>query len=516
MIAALPALLLAGLHSPVQAETGGHREESAWMESFYAPRAYAPDWGGAGSPLAARAQALLAKAGEHGLSPDDYAVAPQAASPAQADAALTLAMLRYLHDLRAGRTSRKLDAGAGAPAAPFDPAPLLRQALAAGRLDELPAAAAPQLPLYHRLTASLARYRELAAQRFDALPSLPSTKALAPGDSYRGAAALRVLLRALGDLEAGVSGGAGEDYAPELAEAVARFQDRHGLAADGKLGAQTMAALQVPLSRRVRQIELALERLRWLPGLRGPLIAINLPSYRLWAFRTTDAAAQPALAMRVIVGRAGLHPTPLFIGQLRYVEFHPYWNVPTSITRSEILPALARDPGYLATHDMELVDRQGRPAGDGDGALAALRAGSLRVRQRPGPQNALGPLKFGLPNAMDIYLHGTPARQLFQATRRDFSHGCIRVEQPAALAAFVLEGQAGWNPDAVEEALAQGQTRNVPLRASLPVVIFYATALAGQDGRTLFANDIYGLDAELEAALQAAQAARRRTGAAPH
>jgi murein L,D-transpeptidase YcbB/YkuD len=206
----------------------------------------------------------------------------------------------------------------------------------------------------------------------------------------------------------------------------------------------------------------------------------------------------------VIVGKAMRGETPMFIGQVRYVEFSPYWNVPTSILRNELLPRLARDPSFLKREDMEIVTGGGTAVAGAD-AIAGLRSGELRLRQRPGPNNALGGVKFGLPNAMDIYLHATPARELFERTRRDFSHGCIRVGDPPALARFVLSDLPEWSAARIDAAMVAGSNRIVNLPSPIPVVVFYTTAIADSEGRALFLPDVYAHDVELAAAL-----ARRR------
>jgi murein L,D-transpeptidase YcbB/YkuD len=180
---------------------------------------------------------------------------------------------------------------------------------------------------------------------------------------------------------------------------------------------------------------------------------------------------------------------------MRYLEFNPYWNVPRSILEKEILPKLARNPAYLTQNEMETV-----PPG---ASVADLRAGRARVRQRPGAKNSLGPIKFAMPNPMDIYLHSTPAREVFERSRRDLSHGCIRVEQPAALAQYVLGRQRRWDADAIQEALQPGPTRHVDLAHAIPVVIFYATAITDTNGSPRFVADIYGRDAKLEQELAA-------------
>jgi len=455
---------------------------------------------------------LLEQAGAHGLDPERYGAADlarrldtvrDASAAAALERDLEAAMLHYLRELRAGRTPsvyRAPDEADTVDRVSRLPS-RLAEAVRDDRLQELVEDAAPAIPLYRRVMASLAHYRELA-RLHPAWPPLPAaTGAVAVGDRYRGTALLRERLHLLGDLDADGAAG-GDRYTEELAAALKRFQARHGLAEDGVLGPQTMRALAVPLAHRAAQLALTLERLRWLPPLpRGPTVIVNLPAYRLWAFDSSAGVAEAPLEMRIIVGTAAKTPTPLFIGQLRYLEVNPYWNVPRSITLHEILPKLARDSAYLAKNDMELVGAGGRVQLAPDAALAALRAGSARVRQRPGARNVLGALKFAMPNPMDIYLHSTSSKELFDRSRRDLSHGCIRVERPIELAQFVLADPQAWNAAAIEAAIRVGKTRTVTLRTPVPVVLFYATAVTERDGRILFAEDIYGRDGPLLEAL---------------
>lgn len=468
---------------------------------------------GAQARLALR---LLDAAGAHGLDPAHYGAGalaarlpalrgPDAAAAFERD--LDAAMLRYLGDLHGGRTASVYRAPGGASAR-FDPAARLAAALRAGRLEQAVEDAAPALPLYRRVQASLARHRELA-RRHPEWPPLPAIEgaALAAGERYAGAALLAERLRLLGDLDAAAAVDAGDGLlTPALAAALGRFQARHGLAEDRKLGPRTLAALAVSPGRRADQLALTLERLRWLPPLApGPVVAVNLPAYRLWAFDSREGASAQPLEMRIIVGTAARTPTPLFIGEMRYLELNPYWNVPRSIVVGEIIPKLARNPSYLRENDMELVPASGQalPEAGAGAALAALRAGSARLRQRPGPRNVLGALKFAMPNPMNIYLHSTSAKELFARARRDLSHGCIRVERPVELAEFVLADPARWNAAALEAAIGSGRTRTLALAAPVPVVLFYATAVADRDGRALFADDIYGQDPPLLRALRA-------------
>jgi murein L,D-transpeptidase YcbB/YkuD len=493
--AAIHALAAQAAQSPTP-PTGPY-DERGWLARFYAPRKYAPAWN---PTTAAAALWVLRRATLQGLDPLDYGtdalqrqLRAGGAGDARFDVALTAAMLRYLADLRVGRVrseyhTRQLDARLRR----YDPVERLRAGLAAGRLQAAVQAAEPSAPQYGLVKTALARYRELAKQPYPALP-VPDAKVL-PGGAYPAAQALFERLVLLGDLPADASPPAAGTYGEQMAEGVRRFQARHGLVDDGVLGRGTIAALNVPPGKRVRQLELTLERLRWLPEIgSGPVIVVDLPSYRLWAFQ--NGSAEPPLEMRVVVGTALKTETPLFVGQMRYLEFNPYWNVPRSILEKEMLAKIARNPAYLAQNDMETV-----PAG---ASVADLRAGRARVRQRPGPKNSLGAIKFAMPNPMDIYLHSTPARELFARSRRDLSHGCIRVEDPAALARWVLGGQRQWNADAVQAALQPGPTRHVDLPRAIPVVIYYATASVDSQGSPHFAADIYGRDAKLEQELAA-------------
>jgi murein L,D-transpeptidase YcbB/YkuD len=493
------------------------------LEEIYRETDYAPRWLPAGS-AASSMLAELSNAASHGLDPADYDVAwisgevnaIQAGDRApervaRADVALTVSFCRFLSDLNRGRvTPEQAGFKFGRDEKPLDLPALLRSGVTTGRWHDAVAAAEPSFPLYRRLKEALARYRSFAAVSVPPLPPLPGGKRkIEPGESYPGVAALSERLRLVGDLPPAAAAPTDDKYQGALVDGVRAFQSRHGLKDDGVLGKDTLAELATPVSARLRQIELSLERLRWLPELPpGPLIAVNIPSFRLWAFAYGRDEVTPQLTMPVIVGRAvKARETPVFIGQMRYVEFSPYWNVPPAIQRSEIVPKLERDgaAGYWNGEGFEAVsiDGKGAPITALDAnTIAGLKSGALRVRQRPGQKNALGAVKFVLPNTMDIYLHSTPAQQLFSETRRDFSHGCIRVEDPPALAAFVLRDQPAWTPERIRDAMAAGKLSTVTLTQPIPVVLFYTTAIVDSVGRDLFTSDIYGLDAKLESALR--------------
>lgn len=488
------------------------------IRRVYARRGHAAAWttaDGALSTAARSVAAVLQQADTHGLDPAAYltrsletarvAADRDRPSRAERDVAFTLAVLRYMKHLHLGRVDpREVGLRLDTWAEPHDFPDVLAAALdrgdVVGALDRL----APPWPLYAQLREARRRYRTLTDASW-ATP-LRLVAPVRPGAPLPAAPALRARLAALGDLPGGAVDAAATTLDPALVAALVRFQRRHGLTPDGVLGRRTIAALDVPPSARLRQIDVALERLRWVPDLgQRPVVAVNIPMFGLWAWSTDPRTSAPALAMDVIVGRAMRTETPVLVDAIERVIFRPYWNVPVSIVRDEVLPALARDPGYLDRQRMELV------RGPGDDAvvvpvtpdaIARLAAGSLRLRQRPGPHNALGLVKFVFPNRESVYMHGTPAPALFAQARRDFSHGCIRVEDPAALAAWVLKDLPDWPPERIGAAMQATAPQQVDLPSPIDVVLFYLTAaVLPEDGALHFADDIYGHDARLAAAL---------------
>lgn len=465
------------------------------------------------SPAARSATDLVARAAEDGLDPDDYAASEltaltasldgptpvPAAMAARFDVLLSSAVLRYLRHLHLGRVDpRTLGWQMTVPAEGHDFVAVVREAITAGAIGPAAANLAPALNQYTALKRALADYRRLAA----AEPPAPTfTATVKPGEPLPDGAALHRLLVALGDLPGDAPAPAAAIYDDTLRAGVARFQERHGLEPDGVIGRTTQEALGVPLSWRLRQIELALERLRWLPDMSGRLIAVNIPMFQLFAWNAVPSSNPPALTMRVVVGRALDTRTPVFAERLQHVIFRPFWNVPTSIARGEILPNIRKTPDYLDRQHMELV----RGAMDASPVieptsdhLARVGRDGIRIRQRPGPTNALGLVKFMFPNQNDVYMHDTPATQLFARARRDFSHGCIRVEDPTALASWVL----GWSPADVRGALQGTDNRRVDLANPVQVVIFYTTAAVDPTtGVPRFATDVYRQDGVLDKAL---------------
>jgi len=252
-------------------------------------------------------------------------------------------------------------------------------------------------------------------------------------------------------------------------------------------------------------MQLTLERWRWLPhDFEEPPIIVNIPEFHLRAFSSVQQGSV-ALEMNVIVGKAYGHKTPVFADTMQYVVLRPYWNVPPSIQRSEITAGIQKDRDYIAKKGFEVITHSGEVVTSGpisDEVLARLRAGTLEVRQKPGPSNALGLVKLIFPNSYNVYLHSTPVQELFSRSRRDFSHGCIRVEKPAELTAWVLRNNPGWTLERVREAMQNGKdNQRVNLAKPVPVLILYATAIVDEAGAAHFFDDIYGLDADLEKVL---------------
>jgi murein L,D-transpeptidase YcbB/YkuD len=317
----------------------------------------------------------------------------------------------------------------------------------------------------------------------------------------------------IGDLPTDTSATASDLYQGALVTAVKRFQTRHGLEPDGRIGKATLAQLNTPLSFRVRQIELSLERWRQLPyDSSGPAIVLNLPEFRLRAF---GAGHNLELEMKIVIGQARRLRTPVLSSELDTIIFRPYWSVPLSIQRNELIRDIARDPSYIAKNDFELVTTQDVVETKEvvpEKLLAQLRSGKLRLRQRPGPKNSLGLVKFAFPNPYNVYMHDTPAKSLFAKARRDFSHGCIRLEKAEDLAEWLLRTESAWTQERIVEAMQGTESISVPLKHSIPVVTIYRTAVVLESGEVHFFTDIYGEDAALEKELAKRAPARITSG----
>lgn len=449
-----------------------------------------------------------------GLNPADYdaeGLAAQsrslkAASPtAQAsfDVSLTAATMRYISDLRIGRINPKhLKFGIDVQSKKYNlPEFIAQQVVNAGNLQSVLDQIEPPYIGYRSIETALKQYLDLAAKG-DGAKIPAGTKTIVQGDPYAGTAQLADRLRLLGDLP---PGGSFDSYSGALVEGVKHFQSRHGLPTDGKLDAATLRELNTPVSQRVQEIDDALERWRWMPTeFQQPPVLVNIPEFRLRAYSENH---QLALSMNVVVGKAAPTQTPVFTNDIRFIVFRPYWNVPPGILRRSVIPNITKSSGYIARERFEVTDSSGKlVSAPSDDLAAGLRSGKYSIRQKPGPANALGLIKFMFPNSHSVYLHSTPSTELFAKSRRDFSSGCIRVEKPAELAAFLLrnqpDGQEPWTVARVQAAMDSGRdNRQVNLTVKVPVLILYVTAVAEEDGTVHFFDDIYGHDKRLNALL---------------
>jgi murein L,D-transpeptidase YcbB/YkuD len=507
------------------------RDVAVDLRALYPPGSGSLFWFDGSRPSAAllSGTATLRAADARGLDPGRYdaalleeeaqrAAAGAPLSPrdrALLDVAVTAGFLRHLSDAHRGCAPAGKAGRVGLPERRLDRPALLREARASGRPDDVVARVEPRHAGYARLKEALARQR--ARPPPPRLPELPRSGKVSPGDAWDGIPAMRALLASLGDLPSGQAGEAPADATVldgALAAALKRFQERHGLAADGVVGKGTRAAMEIAPETRARQIELALERWRWLPDPGRRVVLVELPLAELSAIE--PGRADLDLRMKVVIGESRRHATPMFTAPLTAVVFRPYWIPPPRILREEVLPAARKKPGWLEKRGMEIVatpEAGAPPLAPTDEVLARVERGELVIRQRPGPRNDLGAVKFVVQDPQCIALHGTPHGRLFELARRDRSHGCIRLEHPDALAAWVLRDEPGW--DAARIAGAQGEDRTtwVRLREPIPVLFLYATAAVDRDGTEHYVGDIYGQDAVLEAALGAGVAAPRTRGA---
>ncbi|HEX6861893.1 MAG TPA: L,D-transpeptidase family protein [Thermoanaerobaculia bacterium] len=479
------------------------------MQQVYQDRDYRPIWLRGGRPGGAARDLVrsICRSGEEGLRPADYDLAglrtalasldrkggPEPADLAALDLRLTALLLGLGTDLLSGRLDpRTVDDGWYLRSRRSSVDSTLRAALlkedSPDMLDEL----RPRQKEYGELLEALGDYRKILGD--GGWAPVPAGKPLGRGDRGPRVRALRERLHASGGLG---SGKESEVYDDDVAKAVAHFQIRHGMAPDSSVGPVTLSALNVPVEHRIRQIELNLDRYRWLPAeFADRYILVNIPDYHLYAYD----GGKLRFEQRVIVGDEYQNATPVFADSMTYLVFRPEWNVPPSILVKEILPRLQEDDDYdLAAQGLELVDTAGRVVRDpseidwDDVDTSDLH---YRVRQKPGPANALGRLKFMFPNRFNIYLHDTPSRKLFERSRRTLSHGCVRVEDPVQLAGFVLDGQDGWNEARVREETERRDgkgNRAVSLEEPVPVYLLYLTAFV-RDGELHFRNDPYGKD----------------------
>lgn len=514
------AEIAAAVQRIVQQPSAKDATPAVWADvrTFYAARGGSPAWTGGRLERADEALHVVRRAFEHGLVASDYdepalarrieqlrgrdrGAAPDpdhAQQSADLDVRLTTALLALGRDVAIGRGSpERADVRWRARRAPPDLPGTLNAAAANGLASWLDAIR-PVHPEYAALQKALAGLHAL--QKRGGWPNVPG-KPLKPGATGRQVEALRARLTATGELTGDAltapSAGGPSAYDASVEDAVRRFQERHGLKPTGLADAATLAEMNVPIGARLQQVAINLNRWRWMPDDLGARhIFVNIPSYSL----AVREAGRTVLSMRVIVGQAdGRHHTPIFSAMMTSVVFSPYWNIPDTIADGEIAPAVARDPAYLARQNidvlrvtggrMELVDPSTVNWDDPQSVK------HLVFRQRPGAANALGHVKFLLPNPFNVYLHDTPADHLFARPGRALSHGCVRLEQPEALARYVLRDQPEWGDAQIAEAMHAGIERTVKLKQPLPVHTAYFTAWVDEHGVLHFFRDVYRYDA---------------------
>lgn len=519
-IFALPMAFSLALALPAQADT--HPTDIAlpeelqhsviapvWpaIQEFYAARDNAPLWLEDGKPnsRAKKALAHLAAADQEGLDPTHYdapaliaRIAAEGPHGLLLDLEITGQVLHFLYEVRHGRLPDTDGTEAGAA---FDAVQALTMLTEAPDIAVALQNAVPGNAPYRALRRALSTYRAIAtSEEMTPIPAGPSIK---PGMADPRVPLIRDRLGKLGDLVAKPNGTEGELYDPVLVQSVIRFQKRHGLEPDGVVGKNTLAEMNISIAARIDQIAVNMERWRWLPSdLGNDYILVNIAGFRLEVFEL----GVPSLEMAVVVGRP-FRRTPVFSAAISYLEFSPTWTVPPTILREDIIPGMRKDPEFLAkkgirifsswNHDAQVIDPK---AIDWQAPTSQLM--SYRYVQPAGPKNALGRVKFMFPNKYSVYLHDTPDKNLFGRASRAFSSGCIRVEQPTALATLLLADQPKWTGPEIDKAMNLDSPVKVPLNKQMPIYITYATAWVGEGGTIEFRPDIYERDATLQESLR--------------
>jgi len=446
-----------------------------------------------------------------GLDPQEYNLdrllklwhTVSATELAQLDTSITYSLVKYIHDVSYGQlkpheTNPELFAEAGK--SDFNPLLTIKQVIGVSDLDQFFQKLPPQHYHYQSLVSALARYRKLAAA--GGWPQVAGGDSLRPGQHDRRVPMIRERLKVTGELQEETTVNNTELYDPELEEAVKIFQRHHGLTQDGVVGKKTTAAMNITANQKVDMIRINMARWRWhAHELGDKYILVNIASFNLKAFQ--DNSDTPALDFAVIVGQ-GQHQTPVFSDTIAYLDFNPYWNVTPSIAANEELPNLRKDPNHLSNRHIRVFSSWQPEAVELDSTVMdweTVTPGRMRgykLRQDPGPWNALGKVKFVFPNQYSVYMHDTASPNLFQRTKRDFSHGCIRVSNPLELAIFVLNGQdGGWTREKVIELYGKDTRKVVRLSRPVPVHITYQTVWVDKDGTINFNGDVYARDEKL-------------------
>ena len=486
----------------------------ALLFQFYLERDMAPVWVHDDVPTERAHEVLeiLEASRYDGLNPDNYDIkairrlisSDQSDDLAELDLRLSLSLMQFVADLGSGRTEpSKVDPQLFVYPQDVDKAKAIRAAAEAERIGVFVGAYRPRQVEYWRLKGVLANYRAIA--RAGGWPAIDAGPTMTQGDRSPRIAQLRARLLRGGDLARPVNEAAPVDpelFDQALAEAVERFQERHGLERDFRVGPLTLKALNTPIEEQIEQLVLNLERRRWMSDrVESRYIHVNLADFHLELIDGGDVAFDTP----VVIGSL-YNKTPVFTADMTYLVINPYWNVPKSIATRELVPKARKDRDYFRRNGFELFENWEEDADQLDSTRidwsdVGVDNYRYKLRQRPGPKNALGQLKFMLPNEYNIYLHDTPQQEHFSANERSFSHGCVRVADPEGLADAILAGQSGWTKEQIFGAVESGERTQVNLDEKLPVQITYLTAWVDEDNRVHFRNDVYQRDQILADAL---------------
>src|SRR5262245_33236422 len=492
-----------------ESNIGSERDDQRLVQvyTFYFDRSFKPVWTrDAGAKSKARELlAIMKRAEEEGLDPawyrvreiDDLIDETDPRGLAELDMLVTRAFIDYARDLQKGRVSpSEVDSENAIAPIEIGAATLLDGAEQAESIAQYVQTLQPASDRYQRMRSKLAELRKIEANV--GWPMIPQGSAVKPGGSDGRLPVIRDYLVLTGDLGA-ADRGSGDRYDAKTVEAVKHFQERHGLTQDGVIGGTTLSEMEVPVDRRVRQMEVNMERRRWMNRELGDLhIFVNLADQYLKVVKDEKKIHTGLLG----VGKPFTR-TPIFSEKMTYVVFNPYWSVPPSIANKEYLVKLRQDPGTLNRQKIRVL------AGSGDNAreidpYSVNWSGMSRIpyalRQDPGKGNSLGRLKFMFPNKYNVYIHDTPAKALFSKDLRVYSHGCMRVQNPEALAEVLLKNQ-GWTKEKIDAQLATGAQKIVNLKTPIPVHVTYLTAWVNKDGTVNFRRDVYKRDQRLMEAM---------------
>jgi murein L,D-transpeptidase YcbB/YkuD len=416
------------------------------------------------------------------------------------DILLTTEFIRYAAQMREGITrQRKKELGWVVHTTPISGDSILKTVMAGGDNKNAFLILDPPHPEYLMLRTALKSYRD--AEKQNAWQPLKGFAKLKEGDVSDNVTKLREALAIEGDYNMGQS----NFFNPKIFDlnlqlSVKAFQTRHGIDPNGIVAGKTLDALNVPIHDRIKQILLNMERWRMVPPFTDRYLLVNVPEFKLHVYD----GGKEVIQMRTVVGKE-FKSTPVFNDNMRNIVFSPYWNIPNSITESDVLPAYHRNPDFINKNHMEAVD--GFDTGAHVVPFWTVKWSEIndpgfhyRLRQRPGDNNPLGLVKFMFPNNFNVYLHGTSSPGLFNKVVRTYSHGCIRVEDPVKLAGFLLSDQPEWTPDSISAAMKRGKEEWVSIKAT-PVFILYFTSWVDADGKMQFRDDIYGLDKAMGGAM---------------